>query len=317
DADLLADLGVQAGHLAVAGGLDQLAVEALVEQRHRAAVLQALVVVDQPGAAQVFQRRRQLAGGALAEAAHRPPLQDEAQRVELLGVVEVEGPHLPGTPDIHPQVALALQAIQGLAHRRTADRHARGHLALAEAITGQQAELEDVVLEPLVDALGEVLRAFAGGLGGADQLHQATSTASSRSRASPGVTALPGAQRTDLTMPATGAVTASSIFIASTTSSGMPASTRWPGSTSTFHTLPHMSALTRWPSRSSSSSPTAARGAAALGSSSRHSCTSASKAAFCLAWKAAIAAALSARKRLYSAKSNSPCSMRICARPSR
>src|SRR5690606_40070001 len=55
----------------------------------------------------------------------------------------------------------------------------------------------------------------------------------------------------------------------------------------------------------------------ALPISSRHSCTSASKAAFWRCWKAAMLSALSAKKRWYSAKSNSPCSMRICARPSR
>src|SRR5690606_6008305 len=84
---------------------------------------------------------------------------------------EVERLDLPATAEINLQIALALQAIQRLAHRRAAGGHALGDLALAEAITGQQAELEDVVLELQVDALGEILRALLAALGRADQLH--------------------------------------------------------------------------------------------------------------------------------------------------
>src|SRR5258706_6022892 len=43
--------------------------------------------------------------------------------------------------------SIALQPEQRLAHRRAADLHARGDFALAEAVAGQQAEVEDVVLQ--------------------------------------------------------------------------------------------------------------------------------------------------------------------------
>src|SRR5690606_25324125 len=128
----------------------------------------------------------------------------------------------PAAAKAHRQPALAGQPLQGLAHRRAAGLHARRQLALAEAVTGQQAELEDVLLELPVDALGEAVVAPVGVQRHLE--HQATAGSSSRSR-SPGSTALPGWQRTVRTVPLTGAVTASSIFMASTISSGAPSST--------------------------------------------------------------------------------------------
>src|SRR5690606_41735354 len=73
--------------------------------------------------------------------------------------------------DLHRHEAFAFQLVERLAHRGAADRHAFGDLAFAEAVAGQQAELEDVVLELLVDALGKVLRALPAASFGTAQLH--------------------------------------------------------------------------------------------------------------------------------------------------
>ena len=45
------------------------------------------------------------------------------------------------------QVALLLQPLQALAHRCAAHAQTRGDLAFAEAVAGQQTEIEDVLLD--------------------------------------------------------------------------------------------------------------------------------------------------------------------------
>ena len=65
-------------------------------------------------------------------------------------------------------------------------------------------------------------------------------------------TASPGAQCTAATVPAAGARSSFSIFIASSTTSPSPAFTSWPASTSTCSTSPGIGA---WTSRSAASAP--------------------------------------------------------------
>ena len=157
--------GVSARQLAVAGGFHQLAVEAFVQPRHRAAVRQALLASDQPGGAQLLQLDRQLAGRAFAQPPHGFQFEDDAHVVQLLEVVEVERRDLPAAAKRHGDKALALQLVQRLAHRRTADRHALGDFAFAETVAGQQAELEDVLLQLPVDGIGQAGRCAALGHG--------------------------------------------------------------------------------------------------------------------------------------------------------
>ena len=156
---------MHAGHLAIAAGLDQQAVKLLIKQGNRLAVVQALLGLHQPGATELQQGRVLLELGAQAQAPHRLQLQHGAQVVELLEALELQRADLPATAKVHLHLPLALQAIQRLAHRRAAGRHALGDVALAEAIARQQAEFEDVLLELLVDGISQARRRAATGHG--------------------------------------------------------------------------------------------------------------------------------------------------------
>ncbi|MCY1368106.1 hypothetical protein D9M69_550700 [compost metagenome] len=170
DADLFADFPVDTGHLAVAGGFHQVAVKVLVQSRHLEAVVQRWL--HYPGATEPLQCFGLLLGGARAVAPHCLQFEDDAQLVQFLEMLEVEGLHLPAAAKAHLQVAFALQAVQRLAHRGAAGVHAQGDVALAEAIAGQQAELADIGLELGVDEPGEAVRVLPAPVAGAGELHR-------------------------------------------------------------------------------------------------------------------------------------------------
>ena len=73
----------------------------------------------------------------------------------MLEELEVEGLHLPAGAEVHLHEALALQAEQRLAHRRARHPQTRGDLALGETVARHQTELGDVVLDAIVDRIGE------------------------------------------------------------------------------------------------------------------------------------------------------------------
>ena len=157
DADALGDRLVRARQLRVAGGRHQRGVELLVQARDARAVGQPAARRHQPDLLQAGERRARLAG---AELLHRRAFQHHAQVVDVVERLEVERPHAPAALRVHLQVALALQAEQRLAHRRARHARAARHLVLGEAGARQQAELEDVGLDALVDRPGQVLSAF-------------------------------------------------------------------------------------------------------------------------------------------------------------
>src|SRR5690606_10441708 len=101
-----------------------------------------------------------------------------------------------------------------------------------------------------------VLQAAArGDLDDADEVAHAASAASPTTTSTASAsTKSPATARSAATVPARGALTDSSIFIASITSSSAPASTCWPASTRTTTTRPGIGART-WPSPAVSSPP--------------------------------------------------------------
>src|SRR6185369_14196006 len=155
DADALGDRVVHAGELGIARGLDQRAVEFLVEARDARAVGEPAARRHQPHFLQARERRLRI---ARAQALHRRGLEHEAQVVEVVEQLEVERPHAPAALCMDLDVALARETKKGLAHRRSRNAGASRDLVLREAAAGQQAELEDVALQRAVDRFREVLR---------------------------------------------------------------------------------------------------------------------------------------------------------------
>ena len=84
------------------------------------------------------------------------------------------GPHAPADAQVHLQVALALEPVQRVAHRRAAHRQPLGDLRLREAVARDQREVEDAGLELLVGDLGERALRHRGRhhLGGRETSHR-------------------------------------------------------------------------------------------------------------------------------------------------
>jgi hypothetical protein len=191
----------------------------------------------------------------LATAGNGVALFDDPDAMEALKSAALLAPDLPLTrmlygaylarEGFHDWAVEQLEAEQGFANRGARGAHAFGDFVFAEAVAGQQPEIEDVFLQLPVDALGQVFAAAAL----EPDLHAALSV-SITTTGSPALITVPGLQCSPVTVPATLAVISNSIFMASTITRVWPASTLAPSSTSSFQTLPLISALTRWPSTS-------------------------------------------------------------------
>ena len=137
----------------IAGRCHQGRVEALVELARPLRVAHALFGRREPDALQLLEV------GLVRHLAHllaRGELHDHSHVVEALEGLEVEGVDAPPVARGDLYVALALELVEGLAHRGARDARARRHLRLGEAVAGQEPEVEDVALQPLVDDGGEV-----------------------------------------------------------------------------------------------------------------------------------------------------------------
>ena len=164
DADALGHVAVHAGHLGVAGGLHQRAVEFLVPLGHLHGVGAALGHRCQPDVGQLVQQRVVDAAVALAQAVRGGGFQHHAQVVQLLELVEIEGQHAPAAAEQHLDEAFLLQPHQRLAHRRARHAEPVAQLVLGEAVTGHELEFGHIALELRVDLVRA--RAEGGRAGG-------------------------------------------------------------------------------------------------------------------------------------------------------
>ncbi len=85
---------------------------------------------------------------------HGRPFESDAQVIEFLHLLEIEWLYLPATAEQHLHMALPLQAVQCFPHRCPAGVQAGSDIPLAESVAGDQAELEDVLFQGLIDPVG-------------------------------------------------------------------------------------------------------------------------------------------------------------------
>ena len=95
DADLLSHVTMHLSHFRIARRLDQRAVESLVQLGHPPAIQQAPLRRRVPDVAQGLQQILPVRALARAQAFHRRQFQHDAQIVQRLEALEVEGPRLP------------------------------------------------------------------------------------------------------------------------------------------------------------------------------------------------------------------------------
>ncbi len=159
DANALGHVPVHARHLGVAGGANQRRVELLVEGADLAHVAEALGRRHQPRNLQRIELGRVV--GTRAEPGDAGQLEHDAQVVELIELVEVDGLDEPATLAFDFEKAFIAQAEQGFPHRRAADAQALSHLRFREAVAGQELEVVDQRLQLRIGVRGEI---GAGGL---------------------------------------------------------------------------------------------------------------------------------------------------------
>src|ERR1700760_3328428 len=83
----------------------------------------------------------------------------------MIEQLEVERQHDPSAARGDVEIAFALQPEQRLADRRARDAETLGDLGLREAVAGHDLEVEDVLLELGVGAIGELRRGGCPGTG--------------------------------------------------------------------------------------------------------------------------------------------------------